>query len=122
MNEWLILHSSAKRDIYAKPTASREAAQLWGNERHWITRFREAGLIHPYLYSATRMYKSRFAEPVDAHIMQYPQLRRFAAGRGLRIDVPLRGTIAEELWLRNDDNRMTVSCYVTSKFKPTNFS
>ena len=29
MNEWLILHSSAKRDIYAKPTASREAAQLW---------------------------------------------------------------------------------------------
>ena len=22
--------SSAKRDIYAKPTASREAAQLWG--------------------------------------------------------------------------------------------
>ena len=39
------------------------------------------------------MHKSRFAERV-ARVLSTPQLRRFAACSGLRIDVPLRGTLA----------------------------
>ena len=38
------------------------------------------------------MYKSRFAELVLASVSFIPQLRRFAACSGFRIEVPLRGT------------------------------
>ena len=39
---------SAKRDLYAKPTASHEVAQLWDNANHqYKTSFPKGGLRHP---------------------------------------------------------------------------
>ena len=79
---------SAKRDLYAKPTASRETAQLWGSCVAREARSPKGGLI---LLAVSRMYKSRFAEHA-ATTLPHPQLRRFTACSGFRIEVYLRHT------------------------------
>ena len=52
-----------ERHLYAKPTASREAVQLWGMVAYTHYGFREAGLMHPIESTKRRINKSRFAEP-----------------------------------------------------------
>ena len=77
---------SAKRDLYAKPTASRLVAQLWvGKGARAVPR---GGLM---LLDVSRMCKSCFAEHYPL-IHLYPQLRRKAACSGFRIEVYLRHT------------------------------
>ena len=102
--QWLFLFpvGVVKRHVYTKPTASRETAQLWVRMRNgW---FPEGGLAH--LVRKTQRKEDKTSPPsgnigavMHAH---HPQLRRFTACSGFRIEVPLRGTLCfihNTIWL-----------------------
>ena len=75
--------SSAKRDIYAKPTASREAAQLWGPGLQASPTVPRSGTYTSNISTAVGMNKSRFAEPCSrapTHLPTAAPLPRLAVG------------------------------------------
>ena len=79
-------------ETHCKPRSGAAVGKMSLNE----TSFPEGGLM---LLVVSRMYKSRFAEHADTAEF-HPQLRRFTACSGLRIEVYLRHT----LWLKTCSN------------------
>ena len=78
-----------KRHLYAKPTASRETAQLWDTRMDFSTKVPQSGT-----YLSTWMLKSPSGEHSLLAVCIFPKLRRFAACMGFRIDVSRRDTLA----------------------------